>query len=205
MIVIGITGSIGMGKTTIASMLAKLNIPVHDSDEIVTCLLDRNINIINQIEERWPNCINNLKNKKSINKNKLSEIIFKEEIQKKILESIIHPHVLISRDMFLRKNYSIKNVFVGLDIPLLYETGADKICNYIFLAYASKKIQTKRVLKRKNMTLKKFENITKNQMSDIEKKNKNPILIRTDFGKFVTFILITVNLLKILITKWIKE
>lgn len=204
MIVIGITGSIGMGKTTIASMLKKLNIPIHDSDVTVRLLLDNNNNVISQIKEKWPSCIISLKNKSLINKVKLSEIIFKKKSQKKILEGIIHPYVLYSRDLFLKQNFTTKNKFVGLDVPLLFETKADKICNYVFLAYASQKIQKKRVLKRKNMTINKFENITNNQMSELQKKMKNPIVIRTDFGKTVTFVLVIINLLKIFIIEKTK-
>ena len=204
MIIIGITGSIGMGKTTIASMFTKLNIPTHDSDATVALILEKNINVINQITEKWPTCIISSK-KKTINKIKLGDIIFKEKSQKKILEGIIHPHVMASRDLFLKKNLNIKKKIVGLDVPLLYETRTNKICDYVFLAYASKKIQRKRVLKRKNMTIKKFENIIDNQISDIEKKLKNPIVIRTDFGKLVTFILILVNLFKILVFEKLKK
>ena len=205
MIVIGITGSIGMGKTTIASMFTKLNIPIHDSDAIVGSLLENDNNVISQIKEKWPSCIISLKNKSLINKSKLSEIIFKKKSQKKILEGIIHPHVLYSRDLFLKGNFTTKNKFVGLDVPLLFETKADKICNYVFLAYASQKIQKKRVLKRKNMTIKKFENITNNQMTELQKKMKNPIVIRTDFGKAITFVLVVINLIKIFIIEKTKK
>ena len=205
MIIIGITGSIGMGKTTIASILKKLNIPIHDADATVRLLLDKNTNIIGQIKRNWPNCITRSKNKDFINKLKLSNIIFKEKAQKKKLEEIIHPHVLNSRDLFLKKNLSIKRKIIGLDVPLLYETKTDEICNYVFLAYTSRKIQRKRVLKRKNMTIKRFENIISNQMSDFEKKLNSPILIRTDFGKFFTFVSIVINLLKILVLEKIKR
>ena len=205
MIIIGITGSIGMGKTTIASIFTKLNIPIHDSDATVAILLDKNINVINRITEKWPTCIISSKNKNSINKIKLSDIIFKEKSQKRILEGIIHPCVVDSRDLFLKKNLNIKKKIVGLDVPLLYETRTDKICNYVFLAYTSKKIQRKRVLKRKNMTTKKFENIANSQISDQEKKLKNPIVIRTDFGKVVTFILVFINLFKIFIFEKLKK
>ena len=204
MIIVGITGSIGMGKTTIASMFKKLNIPIHDSDAIVGSLLDNDNNVISQIKEKWPSCIISLKNKSLINKVKLSDIIFKRKSEKKILEGIIHPHVLNSRDLFLKKNLTTKNKFVGLDVPLLYETKADKICNYVFLAYASQKTQKKRVLKRKDMTIKKFENITKNQMPELQKKMNKPILIRTDFGKTVTFVLVIINLFKIFIIEKTK-
>ena len=205
MIIIGITGSIGMGKTTIASIFTKLNIPTHDSDATVALLLDKNVNVINQITEKWPTCIISSKNKNSINKIKLSDIIFKEKSQKKFLEGIIHPHVMDSRDLFLKKNINIKKKIVGLDVPLLYETRTDKICNYVFLAYASKKIQRKRVLKRKNMTAKKFENITSSQISDLKKKSNNPLIIRTDFGKLVTLILVLINLFKIFIFEKLKK
>ncbi|MDB9915714.1 dephospho-CoA kinase [Alphaproteobacteria bacterium] len=204
MIVIGITGSIGMGKTTIASMFTKLNIPIHDSDATVRSLLENDDNVISQIKENWPSCIISTKNKSLINKVKLSDIIFKKKSQKKILEGIIHPRVLYSRDLFLKKNLITKNKLVGLDVPLLFETRGDKICNYVFLAYASQKIQKKRVLKRKNMTLNKFENITNNQMSELQKKMKNPIVIRTDFGKTVTFVLVLINLIKIFIIEKTK-
>ena len=204
MIVIGITGSIGMGKTTIASMLKKLNIPIHDSDATVRLLLDNDNNVISQIKEKWPSCIISSRNKTLINKVKLSDIIFRRKSQKKILEGIIHPYVLYSRDLFLKQNFTTKNKFVGLDVPLLFETKADKICNYVFLAYASQKIQKKRVLKRKNMTINKFENITNNQMSEFQKKMKNPIVIRTDFGKTVTFVLVIINLFKIFIIEKTK-
>ena len=204
MIIIGITGSIGMGKTTIASMFKKLNIPIHDSDATVRLILDNDNNVISQIIEKWPSCISSLKNKRLINKVKLSNIIFRRKSEKKILEGIIHPHVLNSRNLFLKKNLTTNNKFVGLDVPLLFETKADKICNYVFLAYASQKIQKRRVLKRKNMTIKKFENITQNQMSEFQKKMKKPIVIRTDFGKTVTFVLVIINLLKIFIIEKIK-
>ena len=108
MIIIGITGSIGMGKTTIASIFTRLNIPTHDSDATVAMILDENHNVISQITEKWPTCIISSKKKHTINKIKLGDIIFKETTQKKILEGIIHPHVMNNRDLFLKKNLITK-------------------------------------------------------------------------------------------------
>jgi len=85
-------------------------------------------------------------------------------------------------------------MIIGLDVPLLYETKTDKICNYIFLASTSKKIQKERVLKRNNMNIEKFNKINNNQLSNIEKKKKNPIIIPTGYGKIITFIIIVLNL-----------
>jgi dephospho-CoA kinase len=101
--------------------------------------------------------------KEVINKSKLSEYVFKDVKCKRKLESIIHPLIHENREEFLRK-YSSKNVIVAMDVPLLYETGINKICNYIFLALTSKENQKKRVLKRPNMTEKKFLLIKKKSM-----------------------------------------
>jgi dephospho-CoA kinase len=97
------------------------------------------------------------------------------------------------------KNFN-KNKIVGLDIPLLYETGADKQCDYIFLVNTTKKIQKKRVLMRPNMTEEKFELINDSQWSFKKKRlYDRPIIINTSFGKTVTFLIVIFYLFKITI------
>ena len=86
---------------------------------------------------------------------------------------------------------------VCLDIPLLYETGMDKGCDYIFLVNTSKKNQRKRVLMRPNMTEKKFELINNSQWSFEKKKKQKPFVINTSFGKLITFIIVIFYLYKI--------
>ena len=205
MIVIGITGSIGMGKSTIALMLKYFKIPIHDSDETVKLLLDKNILIIDKIAKKWPSCITNSESKKYINKNILGKIVFNDSKEKKKLEKLIHPYVTKSRNIFLENNNKRKKTIVGIDVPLMYETNTDKICDYIFLASASKKNQQNRVLKRPGMSLDKFNKIKKNQLSNFEKKKKKPIIISTDYGKFVTFTLLILNLLLIIVKKESKK
>ena len=85
-----------------------------------------------------------------------------------------------------------------MDVPLLYETGVNKICNYIFLALTSERNQKKRVMKRANMTEKKFMLIKKNQWSDEMKISQHPFIITTSYGKVITFILITFFLISII-------
>ena len=164
MIIIGITGSIGMGKSTIASMLKFFGIPIHDSDLVVKELIETNSLVLKKIKKNWPEVIDIIDSKEVINKGKLSEIIFNDIRCKEKLEKIIHPLVNKKRKMFLKK-YESKNI-VGMDVPLLYETGLNKICNYIFLALTSEANQAKRVLRRKNMTMEKFISIKENQWSD---------------------------------------
>jgi dephospho-CoA kinase len=190
MIIIGITGSIGMGKSTIASMLKFYNIPVHDSDLEVKELIENNSLVFKKIKKNWPEVIDIIDSKEIINKGKLSEIIFNDTKFKEKLEKIIHPLVHKKRKMFLKK-YKFKKFIVGMDIPLLYETGLNKVCSYIFLALTSEVNQARRVLKRKNMTEEKFLSIKKNQWSDEMKKEQNPYIINTSYGKIFVFILIT--------------
>jgi dephospho-CoA kinase len=189
MIIIGITGSIGMGKSTIASMLKFFGIPIHDSDLEVKGLIETNPLVLKKIKKNLPEVIDIFDNKEIINKEKLSKLIFNDIKCKENLEKIIHPLVNKKRKMFLKKCES-KNI-VGMDVPLLYETGLNKICNYIFLALTSEANQAKRVLKRKNMTKEKFESIKENQWSDEMKKEQKPYIINTTYGKILVFILLT--------------
>ena len=188
MVIIGITGSIGMGKTTIAKILNFCKIPIFDADEEVKKILDNNVSIINKIKSKWPECIYLQNNKEIIDKKKLGKIIFNNTKEKEKLEKIIHPIINKKRNIFLQEKKKDKFRLVGLDIPLLYETKTNKICNYILLASASESTQKDRVLKRDGMTIDKFNKINKNQLSDCFKRKQKPIIITTEFGKIITFI-----------------
>ena len=199
MLIIGITGSIGMGKTTVSKMLEVLKIPIFDSDEKVKEILEKNQNVRKKILKIWPDTISDNHNKEKIDKVALSNKIFKSNRAKEKLESIIHPIVKRERTLFLKKfkGYSI----VGLDVPLLYETGTDKECDYIFLVNTKKSIQKKRVLMRPNMTEKKFELINDSQWSFKKKTiNSRPFIISTSYGKTVTFFIVLYYLFKIKIS-----
>ena len=197
MIIIGVTGSIGMGKTTVSSMLRFMNIPVFDSDREVKIILEKNYEIIEKIYKIWPKTIYFSERQKIVDKSVLSDIIFNDPGSRKKLEDIIHPIIKNERDIFLKKHDS-SNI-VGLDVPLLYETGTDKMCDYIFLVNTSKKIQKKRVLSRKNMTENKFNLINNTQWDFERKKKENPLIVNTSFGKAFSFFIILVYLMKIII------
>jgi len=188
MVIIGITGSIGMGKTTIAKILNFCKIPIFDSDEEVKKILDNNLSIIKKIKSNWPECIYLRNNKEIIDKKKIGKIIFNNTKEKEKIEKIIHPIINKKRNIFLQEKKKEKFRLVGLDIPLLYETKTNKICNYILLASASESTQKDRVLKRDGMTIDKFNKINKNQLSDCFKRKQKPIIISTEFGKAITFI-----------------
>ena len=196
MVVIGITGSIGMGKTTVSNMLKILKIPVFDSDKKVKEILDKNQKVRRKISKIWPDTISGNNNQEKIDKIALSNKIFKSNSAKVKLESIIHPIVEKERALFLKKFN--KCSIVGLDVPLLYETGTDKKCDYIFLVNTTRNIQKKRVLMRPNMTEEKFELINNSQWSFKKKTiQKKPFVINTSYGKTVTFFIVLFYLFKI--------
>ena len=198
MIIIGLTGSIGMGKSTIASMLKLFNIPVHDADYEVKKIIENNILVKKEIKKEWPDVIYIDKGKEFINKNKLSDYIFKNIRCKIKLEKIIHPLIHKNREKFLQKHSSNKFMIV-MDVPLLYETGVNKICDYIFLALTSEKKQKKRVMQRANMTEQKYLLIKKSQWSDEMKISQHPYLISTSYGKPITFLLTIFFLISIIL------
>ena len=199
MIVIGITGSIGMGKTTIAQMLKRFNIPIFDSDKEVKDILENNNLVKNQVCQLWPDVISTQVNEKNIDKELLSIKIFTNRKNKKILENILHPLVQKRRDAFIKSK--AKSFIIALDVPLLYETGTDKICDDIFLVYTSEKKQEARVLARPNMSLQKF-NLIKNAQWDTQMKiERNPYLISTSYGRLTSFIIISIYLIIIIFKK----
>jgi len=196
--IIGITGSIGMGKSTISSMLIKLGIPVFDSDKQVSKILENNKNIITKIGLKWPHAVNINNHEMSVNKKVLGDIVFSNLSDKIFLEKLIHPILHQERDLFIQQN--INYSLIALDVPLLFETKLHKICDFIFLANAKHEIQMSRVLKRKNMTHEKFDLIKKNQLSNEQRKkfNSNIFVVSTDYGKVISFIIILGYLFKVL-------
>ena len=195
MIIIGITGSIGMGKTTLSNMFRILKIPVFDSDKEVREILEKNHHVIEKISKIWPDTVSSHQMKKEIDKAALSNKIFISRNERKKLENIIHPLVKKKRDLFL-KNFE-KFSIVGLDVPLLYETQMDKMCDYVFLVYTTKRIQKKRVLIRPNMSERKFELINDTQWSYEKKAKAKPFVVNTSFGKIITFIVVLFYIFKI--------
>jgi dephospho-CoA kinase len=196
--IIGITGSIGMGKSTISSMLTKLGIPVFDSDKQVSKVLENNSKIITKISLKWPHAVITNNRHKSVNKKALGDIIFSNVSDKIFLEKLIHPILHQERDLFIQQN--INHSLIALDVPLLFETKLHKICDFILLANAKNEIQMSRVLKRKNMTHEKFDLIKKNQLSNEERKklSSNIFVVSTNYGKLLSFIIILGCLFKIL-------
>lgn len=162
--VIGLTGSIGMGKSTTAQMFKKHGIPIIDADQIVHELYQKEAIIL--IEEAFPGTTDG----KSVDRKKLSEAVIGQPENFKRLEAIIHPLVRQKQDEFIDLHRQRGSDFVLLDIPLLFETGAQARVDLIIVVTCDAKIQRQRVLARENMSEEKFKAILKKQLPDAEKR-----------------------------------
>tara|TARA_B100000242_G_C42909498_1_gene421726 strand:- start:143 stop:745 length:603 start_codon:yes stop_codon:yes gene_type:complete len=189
---IGITGSIGSGKTTIASMFASFSIPIFDADkEIKKILRKRKIQL--ELRNIWPSVIK----KNYIDTLKLRKIIFSNNKEKKKLEKLLYPYLEIERKKFENSYYREK--ILVYDVPLIYETKSEKRYDKILLAYCDMTVQKKRVLTRDNISDSLFKNILKTQLSFDEKMKFKPYVINTNNIRIFIFIRVIILLIKILI------
>jgi dephospho-CoA kinase len=181
MIIIGLTGSIGMGKSTTARLMAEMGIPNHSADDAIHAAYAAGGKGVPLIKQKYPSVIDIDENgNEFVNRQKLGQIVFNDPEKLKQLEDIIHPLVKESEQVFLQDCREKGLPFAVLDIPLLYETGAVKRVDVTFCVSAPKDIQRARVLKRPGMTEEKFENILKRQVPDAEKRKKADFVITTD-------------------------
>jgi dephospho-CoA kinase len=181
--VIGITGSIGMGKTTAADMLREMGIPVHDSDASVHMLIGPNGKAVPLVGKEFPDAVRtNEKGENYIDRQVLGRIVFTDRKKKKVLEDILHPMVRYESDRFVAEMMQKAHSIVALDIPLLFETGGETRVNVSICVTAPKEMQKERVLARPGMTSEKFDRIVAGQLPDVEKRRRADYVVETDKG-----------------------
>ena len=175
---VGLTGSIGMGKSETARMFARLGVPVYDADTVVHALYEPRGAAVAKIAEAFPGCIVNGR----VDRAKLANLLTKDKEAFTRLESIVHPLVAEAERAFIDEAI-IKGVkLVVLDIPLLFEKGADVRMNAIVVVSAPQEVQRARILARKGMTPERAESILARQMPDAEKRAKADFVVETDKG-----------------------
>lgn len=175
MIKIGLTGSIGMGKTETAKMFMDAGIPVFDSDASVHILLGENGPAVDQVEAAFPGT----KSGNKIDREMLAKEVFGNEAALKRLENILHPMVSNMRTEFV---HSSKSDMVLFDIPLLFEKSYEDECDYIVVVTAPADVQRKRVMARPGMTEQRFQEILEKQMPDDLKREKADFIVQSDKG-----------------------
>ncbi|WP_193174328.1 dephospho-CoA kinase [Oricola nitratireducens] len=176
MIIVGLTGSIGMGKSTTAKMFAEEGVPVHDADAAVHLLYSGKAAPL--IEEAFPGTVKD-------------GVVDRAELGKRVvgnaeamarLEKIVHPLVREAEIAFLDKARAENRPVVVLDIPLLFETGGDRRVDCTVVVTAPADIQRERVMARPGMTTERFVGLLAKQMPDAEKRRRADFLVDTSLG-----------------------
>ena len=173
MITLGLTGSIGMGKSTAARMFADEGVPLFDADAAVHALQGPEGALVAQIEARFPGTTG----PRGVDRSALAETVLGESAALRDLEAMIHPAVARERQLFLAARAD--SPLVVLDIPLLFETGGWRTVDKIAVVSAPAEVQRARVLARPGMTVEKFERILARQMPDAEKCARADFVIPT--------------------------
>ena len=169
---LGLTGSMGMGKTSTAFLFEKYNCGVWDADKAVHRLYGRGGEAVKPIAKFFPKAIK----EGSVNRTELKKYLSEDFDQITLLENIVHPLVSADREKFIERTKYKINVF---DIPLLFETGSDKTMDKVACVFVSKSLQMERIRSRKSMTENQIEKIMRQQMPIEEKCRLSDFVIET--------------------------
>jgi dephospho-CoA kinase len=169
--VIGLTGSLGMGKSTAARFFAEAGVPVHDSDAAVHALYEGEA--VPAIARAFPGSTSG----GQVDRTRLAAMVLNDSAALARLEAIVHPLVTDSREKFLAQAQAKGAPVVVFDVPLLFETGTDKSCDAVVVVSAPPEIQRRRVLERPGMTEEKFAAILAKQMPDEEKRRRADFIV----------------------------
>lgn len=170
---LGLTGSIGMGKSTVAAMFEAFGVPVFDADAAVRAMQGPGGRLVEQIEAAFPGSTG----PDGVLRDKLGDQVFGDKRALAHLEAIVHPAVAREREAFLFEHYGTP--FVVFDIPLLFEKGGHNAVDRVVVVSAPAEVQRLRVLARPNMTPEKFTHILSLQTPDAEKRQRADYIIDT--------------------------
>ena len=176
MIVLGLTGSIGMGKSTTASLFAEAGVPVYDADAAVHRLYEGEA--VGAIEAAFPGTTADGR----VDRTRLSARVVHDPAAMKRLEEIVHPMLGASRQKFLDEAEQSGAVVAVIDVPLLFETGGEKRVDAVVVVTTSAQAQRERILARPNMTEEKLQAILARQMPDAEKRKRAHFVVDTSHG-----------------------
>lgn len=174
--IVGLTGSIGMGKSTVARMFLKCGATLIDADQIVRELLSDNQKTISFFLKNYPTVFHAGR----ISRKRVAAILFSSQKNRRNIESFLHPFV--KKEMKERIKTAKKKVVV-LEVPLLFETGFDRLCDYTVCASAGTAQQKKRVMKRNRMSLDQYRAVLKRQYSDQTKRRRANAVIDTSVSQ----------------------
>jgi dephospho-CoA kinase len=181
--VVGLTGSIAMGKTETARMFARLGFPVFDADAVVHRLYDTGGAAVQLIAQAFPDAVVDGK----VDRSRLADHVTGDPEALARLESIVHPLVRREQQTFLEAARNAGHAFAVLDIPLLFETGRDRDVDTIVVVSAPEDVQKARLLARPGMTQEKSAAILARQLPDSEKRRRADFVVDTSKGLEAAF------------------
>ncbi|NIA71713.1 dephospho-CoA kinase [Pelagibius litoralis] len=179
MLVIGLTGSIGMGKSTAVAMLRRLGLPVHDADAAVHRLMAKGGAAVAAVEAAFPGVVV----EGAVDRARLASKVLGDPAALSRLEAILHPLARASARAFLAQQARLQRPLAVLDIPLLFETGGEKICDAVIVVSAPAATQRARVMARPGMTEERFQAILAQQMPDAEKRRRADFVVQSGLNK----------------------
>jgi dephospho-CoA kinase len=182
MVILGLTGSIAMGKSTAADMFRRLRVPVHDSDAEVHRLMGPKGAAVVQVEAAFPGVTKN----GAIDRAALGVRVFGKPDELRRLERILHPLVAEARNKFTRRQAARGAPVVVYDIPLLFEVGADDLCDAVVVVSAPASLQRQRVLRRAGMSEERLASVLARQMPDAHKRRRADFVVPTGLGRAET-------------------
>ncbi|HLJ64694.1 MAG TPA: dephospho-CoA kinase [Stellaceae bacterium] len=179
MLILGLTGSIGMGKSTAAAMLRAAGIPVYDADRTVHRLLGQKGKAVAAVEAAFPGT----RVQTAIDRRELGARVFGDPQSLKRLERILHPLVRRDEEAFLRRMRARRARLVVLDVPLLFEKGGADRCDKVLVVSAPAFLQRARVLARPGMKAARFREILAQQMPDAQKRRRADFVVSSGLGR----------------------
>jgi dephospho-CoA kinase len=183
LIVLGLTGSIGMGKSTAAAMLRRLGVPLFDADRVVHRLLAPAGEGVRPVSEAFPGVETEAG---GIDRALLGQRVFADAAALARLEKILHPMVSTAERRFLARARARRQQLAVLDIPLLFETGGERRCDYVLVVSAPSFLQRQRVLGRPGMSEIRLNAVLRKQMPDREKRRRADFVVPTGLARGLT-------------------
>ena len=176
MTIVGLTGSIGMGKSTVSAMMRQMGVPVFDADAVVHTLMTKDHVVRAALADAFPECVD-LSRVDAVDRAALGAVVFGDADKKRLLESILHPAVGRARQAWLRRcgRYPV----VVCDIPLLFETGLHHTVDVVVVVSAPAFVQRQRVLRRGGMTPERFQAIQNHQWPDAQKRRHADVVFHS--------------------------
>jgi dephospho-CoA kinase len=183
-IILGLTGSIGMGKSAAAGTLRRLGVPLFDADATVHRLLAPGGAAVGQVDTAFPGVRNEAG---GIDRQRLGPRVFADRPALRRLEGIIHPMVQRAEKRFVALARARREPLVVLDIPLLFESGGDDRVDFVLVVTAPLRLQRERVMRRRGMSEDRLAEILRAQMPDREKRRRADFVVATALGRGATF------------------